>query len=250
LVAAILAATVLGRAATPYDPYQTQLTPAAAPPGEYVFGTDTLGRDVLSRVLDGGAHTLVVGAVAAVIALATGGLLGVVGATIGGITAAGATLLSNAMLAIPAFLIALVVVTSLGTTSWSTATAAGLAQAGISSQVWRGIVSQLLHEPYVEGALAVGATRNQIARRHLLPNAIPVIAAYGCALFASSVLLTSGLSFLGLTGEPASTDWGNLIAEGRRAFRTAPWIMVAPSAALIAVTAALDGAARLIRRRG
>lgn len=248
-VGVVLLVAVCGRLAAPYDPYQTQLTITAEPPGAYVLGTDTLGRDVLSRVLHGGVFTLSAGAAAALIAWGVGAVLGAAAVSGTPYMSGLVGIFTLALLALPPFLIALVVVTGLGASLPSTAVAAGVAQAGIAAQVWRGTLLALLREPYLDGAAAVGATRWWTLWRHVVPNALPVLIAYGCVLFASSVLMISGLSFLGLGGDPATPEWGNLLADGRRAIRSAPWMMLAPAAALLLVTSALNTAARLLSRR-
>ena len=158
-------------------------------------------------------------------------------------------MLSGALLALPVFLIALTILTALGSTLTTVTLAAGIAQAGITSQVWRGVVESLLKEPYIDGAVALGARRFHILRFHVFPNASRFMLAYSFTLFAQSVLLISALTFLGFGGEPASPDWGNLLGEGRRAVRYAPWIVLAPAFCLIAVSSALNMAARLINRR-
>jgi peptide/nickel transport system permease protein len=156
---------------------------------------------------------------------------------------------TGALLALPVFLIALTILTALGSTLTTITLAAGIAQAGIASQVWRGVVGNILKEQYVDGSIALGAGRFHILRYHVLPNALRVMLAYSLILFAQSVLLISGLTFLGFGGDPASPDWGNLMADGRRALRYAPWIALAPAVCLITVTSALNTAARLINRR-
>ncbi len=248
-IIAVFIASAFGWMVAPYDPYVTGLGPAAQPPGFLLLGSDTLGRDVLSRVLHGGPLTLLSGGVAAAIAWVLGAAFGASEVSASRVMRTMVSWLNGAFLALPVFLIALAVVTGLGATLASTAVAAGVAQAGVVAQVWRGVFMSVLQEPYIEGAAAVGAGRLHILRVHVLPNALPIMIAYGSTLFASSVLLTSGLTFLGLGGEPASPDWGNLLAEGRRAIRYAPWILLAPAVALISVTSALNTIARLINRR-
>lgn len=247
-IASVLLVAAFGWLAAPYDPYATGVAPVSQPPGNLLFGSDTLGRDVFSRVLHGGPLTLLTGLAAGLIAWLLGGLLGVAGAASAAIRPFAAAF-SGALLALPVFLIALTILTAIGASLTTATIAAGIAQAGIASQVWRGVVENLQKEPYVDGSVALGAGRLHVVRFHILPNALPILLSYGMTLFAQSVLLISGLTFLGFGGEPASPDWGNLLAEGRRAIRYAPWIVLAPTCCLILVTSALNMAARLINRR-
>lgn len=247
-IASVLLVAAFGWLAAPHDPYATSITPVSQPPGALLFGSDTLGRDVVSRILYGGPLTLLTGMSAGLIAWVLGGILGLTEVASVKIRPF-AAMFSGALLALPVFLIALTILTALGSSLTTATLAAGIAQAGIASQVWRGVVESLQKEQYIDGSVALGAGRLHIVRFHILPNALPVLLAYCLTLFAQSVLLISGLTFLGFGGEPASPDWGNLLAEGRRAIRYAPWIALAPAVCLILVTSALDMAARLISRR-
>lgn len=247
-VALVLSVAVLGWLIAPNDPYSTGIAPVAQAPGPLLLGSDTLGRDVFSRVLFGGPLSLFTGMVAGLIAWLLGGVLGLAAAASAKLRPFVATVI-GALLALPVFLIALTVLTALGSNLVTATLAAGIAQAGIASQVWRGVVENLLKEKYIDGAVALGAGRLHIIRFHILPNALPILVAYGFTLFAQSLLLISGLTFLGFGGEPASPDWGNLLAEGRRAIRYAPWIVLAPASCLILITSTLNMAARLVSRR-
>jgi peptide/nickel transport system permease protein len=247
-VASVLLVAALGWVAAPHDPYSTNIVPVSQPPGPLLLGSDTLGRDLFSRILHGGPLTLLTGASAGMLAWCLGGFLGVAETTLPAFRLL-AGMITGALLALPVFLIALTVLTALGSTLATATLAAGIAQAGIASQVWRGVVGNLLKEQYIDGSVALGAGRLHIIRFHILPNALPILLAYALTLFGQSVLLISGLTFLGFGGEPSSPDWGNLLAEGRRALRYAPWIALAPAACLIVVTSALNMAARLIKRR-
>jgi peptide/nickel transport system permease protein len=247
-VTSVFLVAALGWIVAPHDPYTTNVAPVAQPPGPLVLGSDTLGRDLFSRILHGGPVTLLTGAAAGFLAWCLGGVLGMVEAVVPQLGLLSG-MFTGALLALPVFLIALTILTALGSTLTTITLAAGIAQAGIASQVWRGVVGNILKEQYVDGSIALGAGRFHILRYHVLPNALRVMLAYSLILFAQSVLLISGLTFLGFGGDPASPDWGNLMADGRRALRYAPWIALAPAVCLITVTSALNTAARLINRR-
>lgn len=247
-VISVFLVAALGWIVAPHDPYATNLAPVAQPPGPLLLGSDTLGRDLFSRILHGGPVTLLTGAAAGFLAWCLGGIFGMTEAVVPQLRLL-TGMLTGALLALPVFLIALTILTALGSTLTAITLAAGVAQTGIASQVWRGVVGNILKEQYVDSSVALGAGRFHILRFHVLPNAQDFLLAYGFMLFAQSVLLISALTFLGFGGEPASPDWGNLLGEGRRAIRYAPWIALAPAACLITVTSALNMASRLINRR-
>lgn len=213
---------------TPYDPMRTDGHARLLPPhAAHPLGTDAFGRDVLSRVLYGGRHTLWVAAAAALIA-ATGGM--VLGLLCAAHPAADRLLrvLLDALLAMPALLVAFVVLTLLGRGDGTLMLATGLAQVAAFARVVRGALLNVQHEPYVEAARAVGAGRLRVLLRHVLPNARTVLLAYAGTVFVYCLLNSAGLSFLGLGSPPGTPDWGVMLAEGRSGFRSAPWVGIAP----------------------
>lgn len=239
-VVAVIGISLLGSRLAPNDPFKTNIGLPLQPPGTFVFGTDALGRDLFSRVLHGAFSTLACGVGAALIAWTAGAVVGTLSVTGPRIVRSVARMIVVALLTLPSLMIALVIVSGLGATSMSTLLAAGIAHIGISSQVWAGSVRRAYEEPHIEGARAIGAHPTTVLLFHVLPNVIETTIAYASTLVASSILLSSGLSFLGLTGDPSSTDWGNIIAEGRVAIRYAPWILLFPTAALLSVTTAFN----------
>ncbi len=210
----------------PADPMATDPAGALAPPDSvHVLGTDRLGRDVWSRLLYGGQRTILIAALATAIAVGIGTLLGMVGW-------GGFDLLTNALLAFPTLLLALVVMTLLGTGALSLALATGIALIAPFARVTRGAVRAVRDLPFIESARALGASDWRIFARHIAPNIAPTLLAYAGVIFAYSVLNSAALSFLGLGGDLGAPDWGAMLAEGRVAFRTAPWISAAPGLAI------------------
>lgn len=236
----VIAFALLGSRLAPNDPFKTNIGMPLQPPGAFVFGTDTLGRDLYSRVLHGASSTLIYGVGAALIAWISGAVVGILSVAGPQLVRSVARMIVVALLTLPSLMIALVIVSGMGATSVSTLLAAGIAQIGIASQVWAGSVRRAYDEPYIEGARAIGAKPTTVLLFHVLPNVVETTIAHASTLIASSILLSSGLSILGLTGDPSSTEWGNIIAEGRVAIRYAPWILLFPTAALLLVTTALN----------
>ncbi len=232
LVVVSLAAPLLA----PFDPMRTMPQDALRSPGSpYWLGTDFLGRDVFSRVLYGGQRTLAMAGVATLVAVLPGAVIGLLAGSLGGWFDRGALVLLNVVLAIPPLVLALVVLTLVGQGSTRIALAVGLAQIAAYAQVTRSAALTVRGMSYIEGALALGASRWWIVWRHVLPNTLPVMLAYGSVTLSYCVINSAALSFLGLTGDLGVPDWGVILAEGRLDFQRAPWISIVPGL-LIAVT--------------
>ncbi len=242
VVAAGLLLILIAPLFAPFDPMTTD--PAGSltsPDSAHLLGTDRLGRDVWSRLLYGGQRTVLIAALATTIAVGFGMLLGMTGW-------GGFDLLMNALLAFPTLLLALVVITLLGTGAVSLALATGIALIAPFARVTRGAVRATRDLPFVESARALGASDWRIFTRHIAPNIAPTLLAFAGVTFAYSVLNSAALSFLGLGGDLGTPDWGAMLAEGRVAFRTAPWISVAPGLAITLLVWVVNRATTSIRR--
>jgi peptide/nickel transport system permease protein len=134
----------------------------------------------------------------------------------------------NSFLAFPPLLLALVILTLARAGWWQVAAATGIAQIASFARVTRSVMMPLRSAAYVEAAYLAGASRWRIFRYHLLPNALPSLAAYGGVVFAYCLLNSAALSFLGLSGQPGIPDWGVMLEEGRRVFQAAPWVSIGP----------------------
>jgi peptide/nickel transport system permease protein len=226
----IVSLTIFAPVLSPIDPMTTDAAAESIPPAQtwtHPLGTDRFGRDVLSRALYGGQHTLLIAFGATTVAIIGGAALGLLSA-INRQTDVVITILINAMLAIPGLLIAFVVVTLLGQGEFALALATGLAQISPFARVVRGAVMNLQSAVYVEAATALGATRWRILLRHILPNTAATLLAYGGAVFSYCILNSAALSFLGLGAAPGAPDWGVMLADGRAGFRTVWWVSLVP----------------------
>jgi peptide/nickel transport system permease protein len=204
----------------------------------HLLGTDRLGRDVWTRLAFGARVSLTVGVLAVALSLAIGLA---VGATAGMRRGALPTLLlgiTDFALALPRVVLLLLlaalwqpsvtlVVLVLGATGWMTV-----------ARLVHGEVRSLTARPFVESAVALGAPRLRVLGRHILPNVLtPVIVAAALGV-GNAILLEAGLSFLGLGVQPPAPSWGNMIASGRDALMSAPWVAAAPGIALVLVVVA------------
>lgn len=228
------------------DPMQTSGVQLQPPGGDHLLGTDLLGRDVLSRALYGGRRTLIIATLATVFAVVPGTLLGLIAGTLRGKLDVIIVTLLNALLAFPALVLALVVLTLLGAGILPLAVATGMAQVASYGRVTRSAVIAVRSAGYVEAAHALGATRLQIMANHILPNIEMTLLAYAGVVFSYGILNGAALTFLGLGGEPGTPDWGVMLAEGRTAFRVAPWIGLVPGLAITATVWAVNRLADLV----
>lgn len=254
-LAAILAIILLSLCApilAPYDPLAQAGPELSAPSSAFPLGTDLIGRDVFSRVLHGGARTLAIAALAVIGSVLPGLLIGAAASWFGGLIDALLSALIDALLAIPALLIALVGVTLLGSGAAQVALAVGVAGLPGYARVARAAVRAVRVQPYIESARAVGARGGYILWWHVIPNATGPLLSFAVVTLAWALLNAAMLNFLGFGGDPALPEWGAMLADARQIFRVAPWVAVGPGAALsltlLAVNALADALSRDINR--
>ncbi len=247
LLGAVAAGALLAPLVAPLDPtlqhdvVATRFLPPGSTDGFGLFhllGTDRLGRDVWSRLVYGARVSLGVGVLAVLLSVTIGLVVGATAALARGPVAAFLVAATDFALALPRVVLLLLlaalwspsvtlVVLVLGLTGWMTVARLVHAEA-----------RALLGRPFVEAALALGSSRRRLLVRHLVPNvATPVIVAAALGV-GNAILLEAGLSFLGMGVQPPAPSWGNMIASGRDALVNAPWVAVAPGAALVLVVVA------------
>ena len=202
------------------------------------LGTDRLGRDVWARLVHGARISLGVGALAILISTALGiGVGTVAGVWRGGIRAAllGVTDFALALPRVVLLLLlaalwrpsALLVVLVLGLTGWMSVARLVYAES-----------RSLMARPFVDGALALGAAKGRVLRRHIVPNALTPALVAAALGFGNAIMLEAGLSFLGIGVQPPAASWGSMIASGRDTLVNAPWVAIAPGIALVLVVVA------------
>jgi peptide/nickel transport system permease protein len=211
------------------DPMTTDIEAQMQPPSrEHLLGTDFLGRDNLSRILYGGQRTLFVSASATLVTMIPGILLGLLIGSLSGRKPQLFLAIANAFVAFPSLVLALVVLTLLGRGVLPLILAVGISQITPVLLITRSAVLTAYAEAHVEAAAALGATRWQVIRYHILPSIRGILLAYMGVVFAYSILNSTALSFLGLGGEPGVPDWGMMLAESRATFREMPLTALIP----------------------
>lgn len=205
-----------------------------SPNGTYLLGTDTLGRDNLSRILHGGRVSLLVGVMVALIAGCVGTTVGVLAGYYGGVIDATLMRLTDTLLALPGLMVVIIAARLLGDGTWDVV----LVLSGIAwmtlARIVRGKVLSLKELEFVEAARALGVPTRQIMRRHLLPNLVGEITVTVSLTVAVAILAESTLSFLGLGVSPTHTaTWGNMLGGNEGFVTTAPWLVWAPGLAIV-----------------
>ena len=217
----------------PYDPTaQSWANVRKAPSLAHWFGTDEVGRDVLSRLLYGARASLMAGGISIAIALSIGAPLGMVAGYLGGFVDALLSRLTDAMLAIPFLILAIALAAFLGPSLGNAMIAIGVSTAPIFVRLTRAQVMTVKVEDYVEGARAVGNPRWRIAVVYILPNIVPALLVQATLSIAAAIIAEASLSFLGLGQQPPAPSWGSMLNSAQRFLASAPWLAIWPGIAI------------------
>jgi peptide/nickel transport system permease protein len=213
----------------PFDPLATSWGAVRkAPNAAHWFGTDEIGRDVLSRVIFGTRASLLAGCVSVSIALALGVPIGLAAGYIGGWIDALISRMTDAMLACPFLILAIALAAFLGPSLTNAMIAIGISATPIFVRLTRAAVLQVKVEDYVEAARAVGNSHLRIALRHILPNVMPPLIVQATLAIAAAVIAEAALSFLGLGQQPPAPSWGSMLNTAKNYIDNAPWMAVWP----------------------
>ncbi|MGW4369508.1 ABC transporter permease [Nocardia takedensis] len=235
VIGVVLAWAVVPSWFTARDPLEGDSSASFAPPSvEHLFGTDRLGRDLLARAIHGTATTVSATLLAVALGFVVGAAIGLVSGFAGGRIDAAIMRCVDVLLAIPALLLAMTVVTALGYGTINIAVAVGISAIAAFARVMRAQVLKVVAADYVEAAYGSGAGRARVLLRHVLPNAVPAVLALAALECGSAVLAVAALGFLGYGAPPPEPEWGLAVAEGRDYLATYPWISILPGV-LIAV---------------
>lgn len=204
-----------------------------APSLEHPFGTDTLGRDVLSRVIYGARISLTVGIVATGISTIIGLVMGALAAYYGGIWDTIIMRLADIFLAFPYTLFVIAMIAVIGNGIQNVFIAIGILGWPSIARVFRSAILSVKESDYVDAARSMGASDLRIIVRHIFPNSVASIVVYATMNIGGAILTESALSFLGLGVVPPDPSWGTLIQEGQKFLQTEPWLMIMPGIAIL-----------------
>ena len=217
----------------PFDPAaQSWSAVRKAPSALYWFGTDDVGRDVLSRVIFGTRASLLAGVISVGIALSIGVPLGLTAGYLGGWVDAILSRITDAMLAVPFLILAIALAAFLGPSLGNAMIAIGVTTTPIFIRLTRGQVMAVKVEDYVEAARAIGNPRWRIALFHILPNILPALLVQATLSIAAAIIAEAALSFLGLGQQPPAPSWGSMLNSAQRFLTNAPWMAVWPGLAI------------------
>ena len=241
LVVCLVAAAIAAPALAPYPPDALDLgARREAPSAAHWFGTDDLGRDVLSRVLYGARVSLAVGLLSAAVAGASGVMVGGVAGYAGGALDAVLMRGTDAMLAVPRLPLLMIAASVLQPSVPLLVLLIGLAGWMETARVVRAEFLTLRGRGFVEGARAAGAGHARIIGAHLLPNAAHAVIVSLTLAVARGILLESALSFFGVGVQPPRASWGNMLYQAQATLGSEPWLALAPGLCILLTTIAVN----------
>lgn len=240
ICAVFVVAAIFAPVLAPSDPLLITNDRLLSPSRQHLLGTDELGRDVLSRLIHGGRVTLGAAAVAALLVMTIGLLVGIAAGYFGGRVDAVLMRIVDVMLALPGMVLTLAI--------------AGLFKPGILAvmlgivTVWwvgyarviRSLVLGSRNRSYIEGAKALGAGHGRIILRHVLPNVMPAVIVLVTLRMGRLILAIAGLSFIGLGAQPPTPEWGSMLTESRIYFPFLPHLMLAPGLTIAVLVLGLN----------
>lgn len=234
LIAVFAACAVLAPVLAPYDPLAQDLGVRLRPPSpEHWLGTDSLGRDIASRILYGARISLVIGVVVVASAGVVGTVIGLVAGYAGGLVDEALMRLTEVFLAFPALILAMAIAGALGPSLTNAIIAIAAVTWAVYARLTRGQILSLRRREFVEAARAMGASGMRILLRHLLPNALAPLMIQASFDMGSAIIAAAGLSFIGFGAQPPTPEWGVMISEGRNYISTQLWLSLFPGLAIL-----------------
>jgi len=225
----------------PYDPYMPDLDHALSQPSsQHLLGTDTIGRDTLSRIIYGARTSLIVGVIVVCLAAVIGMSLGMVAGYIGGWAYTVIMRGIDVLMTFPMLLLALIVAALLGEGIRNVIIALTVGMVPIYARLMCGQVLNIKENEYIMAGRAIGASNLRIMLRHLVPNAIPPLIVVMTMMLGTTVLAEAGLSFLGVGIEPPTAAWGSMVNDGRQYLVSHPILSFAPGFAIMLLVFAFN----------
>jgi peptide/nickel transport system permease protein len=241
VILAVIVCAILGTEIAPYDPNaQDLLGGLAGPSSNHLLGTDDLGRDILSRTIVGSRTALVGPLIIAGGAMLIGNVLGLISGYLGGLNDSLIMRAADLVYALPALLVAIVVVGVLGGGYFLAVGMLLFLFIPFDTRLIRGATLEQKNKAYVEAAETLGLSRKRIMFLHIWPNVLPVAVGNACLAFAFSLVSLSALSYLGLGVGPGTADWGLMLSDSRTLLFQNPMSGIAPGVALVLTAASVS----------
>ncbi len=246
LIVLVVGGAVLAPVIAPFDPNDQMfdgltIEGAPMPPGgQFLLGTDLLGRDLFSRILYGAQTSLIIGVVANGLALLIGTLVGITAGYFRGWIGSLLMRFTDLMMAFPALLLAICLAAIFRPSLWIVALVIALVNWVQTARVIYTETTSLATRDFIAAERTLGAGTGRILFRHILPHLVPTIIVWGTLGISTTVLLEATLSFLGVGVQPPTPSWGNIIFENQTYFQSAPWLVFIPGAAIILLALAFN----------
>ncbi|WP_212525716.1 ABC transporter permease [Actibacterium sp. MT2.3-13A] len=241
IMALFILLALFGRMVAPYDPNANDyLNLLSAPSAQHWFGTDELGRDTLSRVIDGSRIAVAVAFLSVSIAMAIGVLIGVISGYFGGMVDSVLNRSQDVLFAFPTLLLAIILVAVLGPGLFNASLAIAIVYSPRFARIARASALSIKTSEYLDAARLAGVNTPTILVRHILPNVMPPVIVLAALSMSTAQLAYASLSFLGLGVSPPQADWGSMLSKGRDFITIAPWLVIWPTVALVMLMLAFN----------
>lgn len=232
---------IFGRLISPYDPNVGELVSTlSAPSAKHLFGTDELGRDTLSRVIDGSRIAIVIALLSVAVASVVGVVIGVIAGYFGGLVDTVLNRSQDVLFAFPTLLLAIIIVAVLGQGLFNAVLAIAIVYTPRFARIARASALSVKTSEYLDAARLAGVRTPTLLVRHLLPNVLPSVIVLAALSMSTAQLAYASLSFLGLGVSPPQADWGSMLSKARDFITVAPWLVIGPTAALVLLMLAFN----------
>lgn len=234
ILASLVLLITIGPVLSPYSPTKLDiLHKLAAPSAKHWLGTDSFGRDVLTRIMHGGRATLVIGIGVVTIAFVVGVFFGMLAGYVGGVFDTIIMRLVDAILAFPALVLAIALAAAFGPSLQNAMLAVAITLAPQFARVARSQALSISVKPYIEASISLGLSHRRILLNHIFINGLGPLLVQSTLALGSAILQTASLGFLGLGAQPPLPEWGADVAASLQYARSAAWVALAPGMAIL-----------------
>ena len=241
VILATIIAAIFATFLAPYDPNMPDLdNTLLGPTREHLLGTDSLGRDTLSRIIYGAQISLVVGIAVVGFAALAGMTLGLIAGYFGGISNTLIMRFVDALMSFPMILLALTIASLLGGGLTNIVIALGISLMSVYARLMCGQVLTVKENDYILAEISMGASNMRMMLHHILPNCFPSLIVLVTLMMGASILAEAGLSFLGIGVDPPTAAWGAMVSDGYKYLRTSPVLSFAPGLTIMLVVFAFN----------